>query len=54
MTQKPYIPVGEVEEDMACISMGLEMTMLQQYPLLPLLATPALCDVKPFDIRVNL
>ena len=32
MTQKPYIPVGEVQDDMASASMGLEVTMLQQSP----------------------
>ena len=32
MTQKPYIPVGEVQDDMASTSMGLEVTMLQQSP----------------------
>jgi len=36
MTQKPYIPVGEVQDDMASISTGLEMTMLQQLsPTMP-------------------
>ena len=32
MTQKPYTPVGEVQDDMASTSMGLEVTMLQQSP----------------------
>ena len=55
MTQKPYIPVGEVQDDMASTSMGLEVTMLQQSPPpqrqlaldIYLEWEISLCDVKP-------
>ena len=66
MTQKPYIPVGEVQDDMASISTGLEMTMLQQLsptmppPPISLHRTYILNEKEVFvmlsfcDIRVNL